>query len=95
MLPAILGFLCGAVLGFRFKVLILVPTIAFGCALAIVAGLLTGASWTSIALTVLLIAFALQAGYGGGILVRRLMVAARLSRRRGWAQKRTAVPRAS
>jgi hypothetical protein len=92
LLPAILGFLCGMVLGFRFKVLILVPTIASGWALAAMFGMLTGASWTLIGMTMVTIAIALQAGYGAGIGVRRLMVAARMSRRRGWAQKRAAAP---
>jgi hypothetical protein len=95
MLLAILGFLCGMVLGFRFKVLILVPTTAFGWALAAMTGALGGNSWTSIALTMVLVALALQAGYVSGIAVRRLMAAVRMNRRRGFSQKQTAIPGAT
>lgn len=95
MLLAILGFLCGTVLGFRFKVLILVPTIAFGWAMAAMIGVLGGTPWTSIALTMVTIALAVQAGYVAGIGVRRLMAAVRMSHRRSFVEKRTAVPGAT
>jgi hypothetical protein len=95
MLLAILGFLCGMVLGFRFKALVLVPTIALGWALAVTTGALGGDAWSSIALTMAAVALAVQAGYIGGIVVRRLMVAARVNRRRSFAQKRTAIPGAT
>lgn len=95
MLLAILGFLCGMVLGFRFKVLILVPTIAGGWALAVMTGMLADSTWTMIALTMVMVALALQAGYIGGIVVRRLMAASRMSRRRTFAEKRAAVPGAT
>jgi hypothetical protein len=92
MLATILGILCGMVLGFRFKVLILAPVIALGWAFAVGAGLLSDASWTAIALTMALIAIAVQSGYVAGIVLRRLLVAARFGRRRAWPQKRNAVP---
>ena len=87
MLLTILGFLCGVVLSLRFNVLILVPTILLGWMLALVAGLATGVSTTSIALEMAFVAAALQLGYIAGIVFKWALLAVHLRRRRIWAKK--------
>jgi len=65
LILAMNGFLIGVVLGLRFKMLVLVPTI--GLVLAMVAT--TGAGTWQLVGTMIVVATSLQLGYlGGGIL---------------------------
>jgi hypothetical protein len=67
MLLAILGLLCGLVLGLRFDVLILLPAILLGWFVAMADGLIAGGSAGSIAVGMAVAAIALQAGYLFGV----------------------------
>ena len=77
---AILSFLLGAMLGHRFKVLILVPTIAVGAAVAIAIGISRADDVWLIGLTVLLDTVCLQVGYLCGAIGFSLVVTARATR---------------
>ena len=88
MLLTILGLLCGAVLSLRFDVLILVPAILLGCALAVVGGLATG---TSIVLGVVLVASALQVGYILGV-VGQWALRSQRALPESWPEKTTVAP---
>ena len=93
MLLTILGFLFGAVLSFRFDVLILLPSILLGWLCAIVGGLAIGNTGVSILFVMIFVATALQIGYIFGI---GLQWASRWSSqspsRRDWPEKATAAP---
>ncbi len=67
MLLAILGLLCGLVLGLRFDVLILLPAILLGWFVAMADGLIAGGGAGSIAIGMAVAAIALQAGYLLGV----------------------------
>jgi hypothetical protein len=67
MLLTIFGFLCGAVLSFRFDVRILLPATLLGWLLAFVGGLLTVAPVLSILTVMAMLTVALQLGYMFGI----------------------------
>ena len=88
MLLTILGLLCGVVLSLRFDVLILVPAILLGCALAVVGGLATGASvvWGAV-----LVATALQVGYVSGI-VGQWALRSQRGLRQSWPEKTAVAP---
>jgi hypothetical protein len=79
---AILAFLCGAVLAFRFTVLVLYPIIAVGATFAVVLGLGAGNSLWTVTLAILTAAMALQLGYVFGLAGRMSLVVARVSARR-------------
>jgi hypothetical protein len=79
---AILSFLLGAVLGHRFKVLVLVPTIVVGAAVAIFIGIARADDVWLISLTVILVIVGLQIGYLCGTILFSLAVAARATRLR-------------
>ena len=64
------AFLIGATLGFRFKVLILVPAIAIGSAATLGAGMANDNGAWPILLALVLVITALQIGYFGGVLIR-------------------------
>ena len=66
MLFVIIGTLAGALLGLRFKVLVLVPLILI-LACAIIA---SGDRWKAIAFTILATAVLVQIGYMLGLVVR-------------------------
>ena len=84
---SLLATLCGAVLAFRFKVLVLYPVI-FAASVGILAlGIDRGSSAGSIAFQIACVAVTLQFGYLFGMLTRSVLVAsrvhARLLRQRG------------
>ena len=73
--------LCGAVLAFRFKVLVLYPVI-FAVSIGIVAlGLDKGTSAGSMAFQIVCVAVAMQCGYLFGMLSRSVLVASRVHAR--------------
>jgi hypothetical protein len=74
----LLSVLLGAVLGLRFRVLVLLP--AIGCIL--VATPFLGSDLARGALAALLAVVGLQMGYLGGIATRHIMVLTRASRTR-------------
>jgi len=77
MMLAILGSLGGIVLAFRFNVIILLPAIMFGWMVALVNGVVTASSGTSIALQMAQVAVVLQLGYVAGIVLKWAMLASR------------------
>ena len=64
------AMLIGAMLGLRFKVLILVPAIVIGSAATLGAGMTHSNSLWSILLAMVLVISALQIGYLGGAVIR-------------------------
>jgi hypothetical protein len=89
---ALVGALAGAVLGLRYKVLILVPAIWLGVVLVVAVGIGHGDGAGSIALACAALATALQLGYLAGTFTRFTIAGARAARHRsGWS--RTAVNR--
>lgn len=79
---ALFAFLCGAVLAFRFRVVVLYPIIAFGAIFTLALGLTAGRSFASLMLGIVAVSVALQVGYLFGGVVRGTLVAARLAARR-------------
>ncbi|HEY6617930.1 MAG TPA: hypothetical protein VIY68_00145 [Steroidobacteraceae bacterium] len=73
----ILSFLLGAVLGMRFKVLILLPVTALTVVFDIASGIANGAYASTVLIAVVLTAICLQFGYICGIMARYSMVSAR------------------
>ena len=80
---AILSFLLGAVLGHRFKVLVLVPAIAIGVVVTIGLGIARADDVWLIGLTGALISVSIQIGYLFGAAIFALVVTARATRIRG------------
>jgi len=76
---AVLSLLLGAMLG-RYKVLVLVPTIIVGAALAIAVGIARADDVWLIGLTVTLVSVCLQFGYLCGAVIVSLMVHSRATR---------------
>jgi len=74
---AILSFLLGAVLGHRFKVMILAPAIIIGAAVVITFGIAQAEDAWLIGLTVILVGVCLQNGYLCGTVMVVLAVASR------------------
>jgi hypothetical protein len=74
---AILCFLLGAVLGQRFKVLILGPSIAFAAVAAIAIGIGRAEDVWGIVLTVILVSASLEIGYLSGTIINSLMTVER------------------
>lgn len=70
---ATLAFLIGAAISLRFNVLILVLTIGGAIVGAATIGIAHGNGLRSIALTVMIVAVALQAGYFVGIVARGVL----------------------
>lgn len=66
----LLVFLTGAVLGMRFKVIILVPAATIALFAIFAAGVALGHTMTAVGLTALLALVCLQIGYLGGLLTR-------------------------
>jgi hypothetical protein len=79
---AILTFLCGAVLAFRFRVLVLYPIIAIGATFGLVLGMAAGSSLWTVALGIVTAAMALQVGYMFGTVGRMSLLAVHVSARR-------------
>jgi hypothetical protein len=80
MALAIISLLVGMVLGQRFRVLVLLPTIAIVVLVTVGAGLVQADSGWSIVLMAAATAASLQIGYLAGIAIRHIMVVARASR---------------
>lgn len=79
---AMFAFLCGAVLAFRFTVIVLYPIIGFGTIFTLILGIAAGHSLSSLCLGILVVSVALQIGYLFGAFGRGSMVAARVAVRR-------------
>jgi hypothetical protein len=75
---AMTAMLIGAMLGLRFKVLILVPAIVIGSAATLGIGMAHSNSLWSILLAMALAITALQMGYFGGTIIRFIIVGARI-----------------
>ena len=71
--------LLGAVLGQRFKVLVLIPAMMVVLPLVAAAGLLRGPPYGGIAIALIVSAVSLQLGYLAGIALRHLLVLLRAS----------------
>lgn len=87
MLLTILGFLCGIVLSFRFDVLILLPAILLGWALATVGELVIGGSGMSVLIAAVLVTTALQVGYVAGIVAQWALRLNRVNAPQNWSEK--------
>jgi hypothetical protein len=79
---ALCSLLIGAVLGTRFRVHVLFPTIAFGFVVVAAVAALEGWSVWSAITSELVCAVSLQIGYLGGLLALACMTAARVPLRR-------------
>jgi hypothetical protein len=66
----IIGVLVGAVLGLRFKLVVLVPAIGFACAIIAAYGLGHDNSAWWLALAMIVITASIQVGYLGGFILR-------------------------
>ena len=74
------SLLVGAVLGMRFRVLILLPAV-FAALLAVLAvGITSSVSFPMVALAMVLAATCLQLGYLGGVAIRHAVALARSGR---------------
>jgi hypothetical protein len=71
-----LGLLVGALLGTRYRVLCLIPTIMTGIAAITALGVIQDASVGSTVLRVIVLSVALQIGYLIGVIVRVAFLAA-------------------
>jgi hypothetical protein len=78
----LLVFLLGAILGMRFKVLILIPVIAFALIAILVGGVTRGDSVSAILFAIALVSIGLQLGYLTGIATRYTIALARAGRLR-------------
>jgi putative Ca2+/H+ antiporter (TMEM165/GDT1 family) len=79
---ALFTFLCGAVLAFRYRVMMVVLGILIAWAMVVSAGFAIGTSAGTVALAMIITAVALQLGYLSGSGVRFALVAARARARR-------------
>ena len=80
MIVAAIGVLIGAVLGTRYKVLVLVPAFGLGLAAVLLTDLVYGTPWPSIGVASLLLVTGLQIGYIGGGSLCTLFASSRLPR---------------
>jgi hypothetical protein len=87
----LLVFLSGAVLGMRFKVLILAPAVGLTIVAVVTSGAARGEGLLTILLEGLLAVLCLQIGYLSGVFARYAMTLARAeSRRKSSVQTETA-----
>jgi hypothetical protein len=85
---AVISVLIGAVLGLRFKVLVLLPAIAATLGPILIGGVAGGHGVWHVALAGILATTGVQFGYLGGSATRHLMLLARASRRgRAWPSR--------
>ena len=70
MTLAIMGSLGAILLSLRFNVIILLPAILFGWMVALVNGVVTASSGTSIVLQMVLVAVALQLGFVAALVLK-------------------------
>jgi hypothetical protein len=68
---AIIGVVVGVALGLRFKVLVLVPAIAWAVIFALTVGLARGDSFWSILSAIVIVGMAIQLGYLVGIFLAK------------------------
>lgn len=80
MLPAILAFLCGMVLGQRFKVFVLAPAILLVLVLILGVGIARAETAWTIGLNTVALITSLQIGYLLGLAIRQLLLFARAKR---------------
>jgi hypothetical protein len=78
----LLAVLAGAVLGMRFKVLILVPAIGLMIVAVLVGGIVRGDGVSIVTITAFLAASCTQIGYLGGTVTRHTMTLLRAGRLR-------------
>ena len=76
----ILALLLGAVLGMRFKILILLPAIACTVIIITTGGIASGGHGLAILVMAILGAICLQLGYFGGATTRHIMAVSRAGR---------------
>jgi hypothetical protein len=81
----LLALLIGAVLGMRFKVLVLIPAIGLIVPAIVAAGMIRGESVASLAVIAIVAGSCLQIGYLAGAVTRYATAAARAGRRHGAA----------
>jgi hypothetical protein len=81
-LVVILALLLGAVLGMRFKVLILLPAIICAVIIITTGGIASGVHGFAILVMAALASVCLQLGYFAGVMTRYVMVVARAGRLR-------------
>lgn len=86
----LLVFLSGAVLGMRFKILILAPAAAGVIVAAVATGMVRGENLSAVLLAGLLAIICLQIGYLGGILTRYTITLARAGSRKTSLQTESA-----
>jgi len=80
--PIFLAFLIGAVLGMRFKVLILIPAIGLAWIVILAAGIAREDNVSAILIAAVLASSCLQIGYLCGIVTRYITALARIGRTR-------------
>ena len=80
LILSLISLLAGALLGMRFKVLILVPAICLALLAILAVGISSSVSFSFIALAMVLAAACLQLGYLIGIAARYAMAGARAGR---------------
>lgn len=80
---AFLGSLGAILLALRFNVIILLPAILFGWAVALVNGIVSASSGTSIVLQMVLVAVALQIGFVGALILKWAVLVGRRQHRAG------------
>ncbi len=80
--PIFLAFLIGAVLGMRFKVLILIPAIGLAWIVILAAGIARSDSISAILIATVLASTCLQIGYLCGTVTRYSVALARIGRTR-------------
>ena len=81
-IPILLVFLTGAVLGLRFKVLVLVPAMGLGTIAVITTGMARGYGLRAILISAVLAVICVQIGYFGGLLTRYATALARAGSQR-------------
>jgi hypothetical protein len=91
MILLIISMLIGAVLGMRFKVLVLFPGIFFSSMLLAAAAVANGSTLWSAVLSMVLSATGLQIGFLGGVATRFVVAAARTPRPSDVAKRPRAV----
>ncbi len=77
---AIVCAVAGAVLGLRYNVLVLVPTVTFAMALAVIIGIARADSFWSIVLLTAALGAAVQMGYLAGITIYAVIASIRSGR---------------
>jgi hypothetical protein len=88
----LLVFLTGAVLGLRFKVLVLVPAMGLAILAVIATGVARGHSFPAILIAGVLALICVQIGYLGGLLTRYTTTAARVGSQRETSMQAESAP---